>query len=74
MPMNSGQLETTMTQNVRLVPVDPHVKSTKTCKLFNVDVNGKSKSAKSADPSCYDVVTVELRTGMFENQIGERHD
>ena len=48
------------------MPVDPKVKSSKTRKLFNAGMSGNAETRKSADPTCYDVVTVEL-TGLFDN-------
>jgi hypothetical protein len=48
------------------VPVEPDVKSSKTHKLFNAGVSGNSKTGKSADPVCYNAVTVKGRTGLFE--------
>ena len=66
MPMNNAHLETTSPQNVRLVPVEPHVKSAETRKLFNAGVSDWAGSAKSADPVCYNVSTVKLGTGLFE--------
>lgn len=51
--------------------MEPKVKSSKTCKLFNAGVSEKAKTEKSADPMCYDLPTVEFPTGLFENQIGE---
>lgn len=59
--------QSTSLKNARVVPVDPHVKSGKTCKLFNAGVSGNSKTERSADPTCYDAVTVEIRTGLFDN-------
>lgn len=73
--MNSAQLKLTETKNVQVVPVDPHVKFAKTCKLFNAGVSGNSKIGKTVDPSCYDS-PVSRKTdpavdaaGLFENQI-----
>lgn len=51
--------------------MEPDVKSAKTRELFNAGGSGNSKTGKNADPTCYSYVTVELRTGLFENQIGE---
>jgi hypothetical protein len=53
MPMNRTLPEATSHQNVRLVPVEPEVKSSKTRELFNAGVSGKSETRKLADPSCY---------------------
>src|SRR5690349_5614946 len=53
MPMTSQQLTTASHKNVRVVPVEPQVKSAKTCKLFNAGVSGIAGSAKTADPPCY---------------------
>lgn len=51
--MNCAHLKTTLHQNVRLVPVEPDVKSSETRKLSNAGVSGNSKTGKSADPTCY---------------------
>lgn len=64
--MAQGLLKPTSHKNVRVVPVDPHVKSAKPRKLFNAGVSEFAGLAKSADPSCYDIVTVEIRTGLFD--------
>ena len=53
-------------KNIRLVPAEPKVKSDETREMFNAGVRRNSKTGKSADPSCYNSVTVELRTGLFE--------
>ena len=66
MPMNSAHLETISHRNTRLVPVQPHVKSVETCELFNADAGTPAQFAKSADPACYNSLTVDL-TGLFEN-------
>lgn len=58
MPTTSTQLETSGAKNARLVPVDPKVKSAKTCKLFKRGVSGNPKTPKIADPPCYDAVIV----------------
>lgn len=39
--------------------MEPNVKSRKTCELFNAGVSELAGSAKSADPTCYDVGTVD---------------
>lgn len=65
MPTNCGQLETRGGKNKRLVPVEPHVKSVKMRELSNAGVSGNSKTSKSPDPACYDVVTVKERTDLF---------
>lgn len=56
MPMNYGQLETISHKTARVVPVEPQVKSSETCKLFNAGVRGNSKTGKSVDPTCYDAL------------------
>ncbi len=66
MPMNCAQVETTSRRDMRLVPVEPHVKSAETRELFNAGVSASARSGKSADPTCYNSPTVEL-TGLFEN-------
>lgn len=53
--MPQALLQSTMTENVQVLPVDPEVKSPKTRELFNAGVSEIAGSAKSADPSCYDV-------------------
>jgi hypothetical protein len=45
--------QSTATKNVRVVPVEPEVKSAKTCDLFNAGVSGNPKTGKSTDPTCY---------------------
>jgi hypothetical protein len=44
----------TLSDRARLVPVDPKVKSAKTCKISLCGVRGFDQTTKSADPSCYD--------------------
>lgn len=53
MPMNSAHLKMIRAGNARLVPVEPHVKSAETRKLFNVGVSASAQNGKSADPICY---------------------
>jgi hypothetical protein len=53
MPMDSGHLQASAAQNMRLVPVTPTVKSAGTRELFNNGVREFGGSAKSADPTCY---------------------
>ena len=53
MPMNSAQLKSTQRKNVRVVPVEPKVKSSKTCDLFKAGVSDFAKTEKIADPTCY---------------------
>lgn len=65
MPMTSGQLEASRLRNVRLVPDTPTVKQAETRELLNNDATDFSRSAKSADPTCYNSLTVEL-TGLFD--------
>lgn len=59
MPMNCAHLETASHQNVRLVPVEPHVKSAETRDLFNAGAGTPAQIGKSADPSCYNSLTVD---------------
>lgn len=66
MPMNNAQLETVETKNMQVVSGTPHVKSSKTCDLFNAGVIPKSKTAKVVDPTCYNAVTVKEMTGLFD--------
>lgn len=47
------------------MPVEPEVKSAKTCKLFNAGVSEISQIEKSADPTCYNSLTVN-ETGLFD--------
>lgn len=65
--MAQALLQSRATKNVQLVLVEPDVKSAKTFKLFNAGVSGNRETAKSADPTCYNFVTVEL-TGLFDNR------
>jgi hypothetical protein len=58
MPTNSAPLELTEKKSARESRAEPNVKSAKTPKLFNAGVSGKSETAKSADPICYDAATV----------------
>jgi len=66
MPINCKQLKTTGTENARVVRMEPNVKSAKTCKLLNAGVIELAGLAKSADPTCYNAVTVKGRTGLFD--------
>lgn len=54
--MTSAQLETHSLKNVRLVPVEPKVKSAKTCKMSLRGVSANAETAKTADPSCYNAL------------------
>ncbi len=65
--MTQAHLQPTATKNARVVSVEPQVKSSKTCKLFNAGALGMIGSAKSADPSCYDV-SRSMETGLFETE------
>jgi hypothetical protein len=56
MPMNSAHLQTTLFAREQQMPVEPKVKSAKTCELFNADVSGNVGTAKSVDPTCYHAV------------------
>lgn len=47
---------------------EPHVKSAETRELFNAGVSGNSKTAKSADPTCYDVSRSNLGPGCLKNK------
>jgi hypothetical protein len=49
------------------VPVEPKVKSAKTRELFNAGVISNVGNGKSADPTCYHSLTVDL-TGLFDSQ------
>jgi hypothetical protein len=51
--MLSSLPQSTSHQNVRVVPVEPKVKSDETCKLFNVGAVKLAGSAKSVDPIVY---------------------
>lgn len=66
MPMNSALLNLDRHENVRLVPVDPEVKSAKTIQKSNSGVSEFAGSAKSADPTCYNS-SRSMKTGLFEN-------
>lgn len=61
-----GLPRTIRAENVRLVPVEPKVKSAKTCDLSNNHAGELAQIAKSADPTCYNSLTVDL-TGLFDN-------
>lgn len=69
--MNCGQLETTTHENVRVVPVEPDVKSAETRKLFNAGVSGNAKDGKSVDPICYiaPVSETQEHTVMNEREV-----
>src|SRR6202045_4885926 len=64
--MASALPRSTLSDRVRLVPVDPKVKSAKTCKMSLRGMRGFIRSPKNADPSCYNSVTVKGRTGLFD--------
>src|SRR5215831_16223593 len=51
--MPSRQLRTSERGNMRDVPVEPQVKSVKTCEMSLCGVRANVQTAKSADPSCY---------------------
>lgn len=57
--MAQALLQSTSRKNAQVVSVEPDVKSAKTCKLFNAGVSGNTKTEKIADPTCYNVVTVD---------------
>jgi hypothetical protein len=65
MPMNGSHLETSSHQNVRLVPVTPEVKSSKTRELSLCGVREIGGIEKSADPTCYDG-SRSMKTGLFD--------
>jgi hypothetical protein len=67
MPMNSALLNLDRRGNVRLVPVDPQVKSAKTIQKSNSGVSEIARSAKSADPTCYNA-SRSMKTGLFEKR------
>jgi hypothetical protein len=46
--------QSTLSDRMRLVPIDPKVKSDKTCKMSLCGVSGNRGMPKIADPSCYD--------------------
>lgn len=66
MSMTPQQLQATSLKNVRVVRVEPKVKSAETCELSLRGVSAKAKTAKTADPTCYNLCTVN-ETGLFEN-------
>lgn len=47
--------QSTARKNVRVVRMEPDVKSAETRKLFNAGVSGKSEPGKTTDPTCYDL-------------------
>jgi hypothetical protein len=65
MPMNCALPQSNSRQNVRLVPVDPEVKSAKTIQKSNSGVSEIAGSAKSADPTCYNS-SRSMKTGLFD--------
>lgn len=71
MPMTSQQLKATTLKNVRVVPVEPQVKSAETCELPLRGMSAEAGSAKTADPSCYSSPVgagETARHGLFENR------
>lgn len=53
MPMTSQQVEATSLKNERVAPVEPKVKSAKTCELSLRGVSAEAETAKTVDPTCY---------------------
>lgn len=74
MPMMPTQLETSTAKNVRLVPVEPEVKSAKTREKSLRGVRAKAETPKSADPIVYNVSVTQTSdpavgaAGLFENR------
>ncbi len=84
--MTQALPQPTSHKNVRVVSAEPEVKSPETCKLFNAGARGNAGSAKSADPTCYDVsspmeddmkyrdaIKIEAKRGYAGNRQMERH-
>jgi hypothetical protein len=73
--MDGRLLETRGAKNVRLVPVEPKVKSSKTFKMSNAGVSEIARNGKSADPTCYHSPVAQKSdpavdaAGLFENLI-----
>lgn len=77
MPMIAQQLKVTSLKNVRVVPVEPKVKSAKTRELFKRGVRAKAKTPKTVDPLCYDACVQQMENVMNEREakslkIGDR--
>lgn len=69
MPMTPQHLEASALKNVRVVPVDPEVKSAETCELSLRGVRAKAETAKPTDPMVYNVPVgagETARHGLFE--------
>lgn len=69
--MNRAHLHSTLFARVQQTRAEPEVKSPKTCELFNAGVNEIGGSAKSADPSCYDVPSSTMERTM-QRMTGEQ--